>query len=231
MACPLRGALVARDRCNLRYAFDYPATRVASGEARNVEAPSLATGGRIVAWGIAAMTVALLAVSAFGMKLGIPTFLVGAATAIVVLARKREPPWATLKGLSWGVLPLVSGLFVLVEAVETTGLLRILAESLQQAAIYSVRETAWATGLIVALASNLMNNLPIGLLTSSVVNAAHVPQAISSAILIGVDLGPNLSVTGSLATILWQRVVSKRVNSFKADSNDPTLIDAVKQAA
>ena len=170
---------------------------------RDVEAPTLATGGRIVAWGIAAMTVALIAVSAFGMKLGLPTFLAGAVTGIVVLVRKGDLPWATLKDISWGVLPLVAGLFVLVEAVETTGLLRTVTESLQQAANHSANETAWATGLIVAFASNLMNNLPVGLLAGSAVNAAHVPQAVSSAILIGVDLGPNLSVTGSLATILW----------------------------
>jgi arsenical pump membrane protein len=169
----------------------------------DVEAPLLATGGRILAWGIAAMAVALIAASASGMKLGLPTLLAGAATAIVVLVRKDEPPWATLKNISWGVVPLVAGLFVLVEAVEMTGLLRTLTESLQQAANYSVKETAWGTGLIVALASNLMNNLPVGLLAGSAVSAAHVPEAVSSAILIGVDLGPNLSVTGSLATILW----------------------------
>jgi arsenical pump membrane protein len=70
------------------------------GIARDVEVPALATGGCIVACGIAAMTVALIAASAFGLKLGLPTFLAGAATAIVVLLRKREPPRATLKDIS-----------------------------------------------------------------------------------------------------------------------------------
>ena len=64
---------------------------------RDMEVPALAAGGRVVAWGIAAMTIALIAASAFGMKLGLPTLLAGATTAIVVLVRKREPPWATLK--------------------------------------------------------------------------------------------------------------------------------------
>ena len=48
-----------------------------------------------------------------------------------------------------------------------------------------------------------MNNLPAGLLAGSTVTAAHLPPQVIGAALIGVDLGPNLSVTGSLATILW----------------------------
>jgi arsenical pump membrane protein len=48
-----------------------------------------------------------------------------------------------------------------------------------------------------------MNNLPVGLIAGSVIATDHVPPHIAAAALIGVDLGPNLSVTGSLATILW----------------------------
>jgi arsenical pump membrane protein len=48
-----------------------------------------------------------------------------------------------------------------------------------------------------------MNNLPVGLIGGTAVQAAHAQGSIAGAVLIGVDLGPNLSVTGSLATILW----------------------------
>ncbi len=44
-----------------------------------------------------------------------------------------------------------------------------------------------------------MNNLPSGLIRGD----AHATGILRNAFLIGVDLGPNLSVTGSLATILW----------------------------
>jgi len=54
----------------------------------------------------------------------------------------------------------------------------------------------------LALSSNLVNDLPAGL-AGSIVSASHVPRQVASAVLIGVDLGPNLLVTGSLATILW----------------------------
>jgi len=50
---------------------------------------------------------------------------------------------------------------------------------------------------------NIANNLPVGLVAGSVPASDHLPVRIVSAMLIGVDLGPNLSVTGSLATILW----------------------------
>ena len=63
--------------------------------------------------------------------------------------------------------------------------------------------TTWAAGVTLALICNLVNNLPAGLLAGSVVSASHVPRQVTSAVLIGVDLGPNLSVTGSLATIPW----------------------------
>ena len=56
---------------------------------------------------------------------------------------------------------------------------------------------------MIALACNLMNNLPAGLIAASAIATAQVPPRITDALLIGVDLGPNLSVTGSLATILW----------------------------
>src|SRR6202035_3295591 len=67
----------------------------------------------------------------------------------------------------------------------------------------------WSAGLVVALASNLMNNLPVGLIAGSVVAADQLPSQITGAMLIGVDLGPNLSVTGSLATILWLVVLRR----------------------
>jgi arsenical pump membrane protein len=41
------------------------------------------------------------------------------------------------------------------------------------------------------------------LIVGSVNAADHLPQPVTSAMLIGVDLGPNMSITGSLATILW----------------------------
>jgi arsenical pump membrane protein len=76
-------------------------------------------------------------------------------------------------------------------------------ELLARQSASSAHTTALATGGIVALLCNAMNNLPLGLLAGSLVTGAHLHPDVAGALLIGVDLGPNLSVTGSLATILW----------------------------
>jgi arsenical pump membrane protein len=68
---------------------------------------------------------------------------------------------------------------------------------------FSIPLVTWTAGVITAFASNLINNLPMGLIAAATTEAAQTPHQITAAVLIGVDLGPNLSVTGSLATILW----------------------------
>ncbi len=171
--------------------------------ATDVEVPTLSRSGKTAAAGIAVTGLVLLGCSALDTQLGLPTALAGAATALVVLLLERKTPWKTLGGISWGVLPLVAGLFVLVEALDRTGVIAMVATVLKQEAGRSASGAAWGAGVAIAFASNLMNNLPAGLIAGSAVQAAHVPDQVMRAILIGVDLGPNLSVTGSLATILW----------------------------
>ncbi len=168
-----------------------------------VTVPELSGAGKTAAFGIVATAIALLVSSAFDIQLGLPTAIAGTLTAIAVLIRERKGPWGTIKDISWGVLPLVAGLFVLVEALDKSGLIRTISHVLQEEAQRSATAATWGAGIILAFACNLVNNLPAGLIAGNAVQAAHVPEQVTSAVLIGVDLGPNLSVTGSLATILW----------------------------
>ena len=180
-----------------------------AGIATDVEPTGLSTSGKMAALGVLATGIALIAASALDIQLGLPTFIAGLATAIVVLTIKREGAWETIKGISWAVLPLVAGLFVLVEALETTGVLQTLAAALKQATARSDIVAGAVSGVLLALGSNLVNNLPAGLLAGAAVQGAHVSDKVAGAILVGVDLGPNLSVTGSLATILWLTAIRR----------------------
>ena len=164
----------------------------------------LGASGWIAAGGIAEATLVLLTASALDAPLGLPTLLAGMGTAVLVLVVERKGPLALIKEVSWSVLPLVAGLFIIVAGLERTGAVEAFAGPL--AALARSNGEGWAAvaaGAVVALASNLMNNLPAGLIASAVVAQAHATQMVAGGVLIGIDLGPNLSVTGSLATILW----------------------------
>jgi len=69
---------------------------------RDVLLPNLSIGGRLTACGIAITAPVLLLASAFDGQLGLPTFIAGTSTALVVFLRKREAPWDVLKDISWG---------------------------------------------------------------------------------------------------------------------------------
>ena len=182
----------------------------------DIELPGLSAGGTMAGWGIAGTAAVLLASSAFDIQLGLPTFLAGAATAVLVLLRSKSNLTTVLKGVSWGVLPLVAGLFVLVEALEKTGVTNDLAGRLHDGVQRSATLAAWVSGGLLALGCNLLNNLPAGLVAGRVVEIADVPEHVRAAVLIGVDLGPNLSVTGSLATILWLTALRREGQSVDA---------------
>ncbi|WP_454829472.1 arsenic transporter [Paraburkholderia xenovorans] len=175
----------------------------------NLEALELSSSGRVALAGIAVTAAVLLTVSAFDIALGLPTAILGALTALIVLILERKSPLPMIREISWSVLPLVAALFVLVEMLDQTGVIAALAQLAQRAAQHNELAAAGWAGSIIAIGSNLMNNLPAGLIASSTVLQAHSPERVIDALLIGVDLGPNLSITGSLATILWLSAIRR----------------------
>lgn len=146
---------------------------------------------------------ALIAVSFTGRGLGYATLIAALATALIVHWRRPRGMLKAASHVSWSVLPLVAGLFVLVAALEGAGAYRLTAVGLGAAERMRPLPGALSCGFCVGALANIMNNLPVGLIAAGGVGAFHPPAHLASALLIGVDLGPNLSVTGSLATILW----------------------------
>jgi len=187
------------------YAMLYLTQRNALKQAieTNIVIPPLSAGGITALLGIGGTAVVLLVSSAMDLQFGLPTAITGVLTSAIVIVRAKSSPWRVIKGVSWSVLPLVAGLFVIVEALNKTGLIHRISNLLNQSLTHSVNGAVWTSGVIVALTCNLVNNLPAGLVAGSVLQIGHIPDMVKSAVLIGVDLGPNLSITGSLATILW----------------------------
>jgi arsenical pump membrane protein len=168
-----------------------------------VEAKPLRSEGRLVLGGLAAMVVVLLTASSLGKDLGLPTCLVALAISALVSITARSNPLGLIREVSWATLALVVGLFVMVDAMEGVGAMQLAKEWLTWVQTLGSASATLITGFTVGIANNLLNNLPLGLIAGNALQGVHPPSLISDAVLIGVDLGPNLSITGSLATILW----------------------------
>ena len=174
-----------------------------AGIEETVEATELTGNGKMVLVGLSLMIAILLTASAFNRDLGLPTCLAALAITAIISMKSRNNPVKLAKEISWGTLALVAGLFIMVDAVESIGALQYTEAALHWAETLAPASGAMITSFVVGIANNLLNNLPLGLLAGGTLEAAHAHGLIANAVLIGVDLGPNLSVTGSLATILW----------------------------
>ena len=101
----------------------------------------LTTEGKLALVGLAVAAVALTSSSALGLSLGAPTGAAALFAMAVVTWRNRSIPLRVAKGVSWSVLPLVAGLFVIVEALQNVGL-----QSLGLAGMRTLAETTIIAG-------------------------------------------------------------------------------------
>jgi arsenical pump membrane protein len=191
---------IAATFITMRWLFRKELCAAIEGE---VEAKPLRSEGLLVLCGLASMVAVLLAASSLGKDLGLPTCLAALVITAVVSIKARSNPLVLAREISWATLALVAGLFVMVDAMESIGAMQQTTKWLTWAQTLGSTTGTLLTGFAVGAANNLVNNLPLGLIAGSTLQAAHAKGLIADAVLIGVDLGPNLSITGSLATILW----------------------------
>ena len=161
---------------------------------------------------------AILAVSVaffFAPLLGIPIGAVALAAAALVVGAARSKGWMGLReaagGVSWDVLVLVLGFFLVVRAAEGAGLGALAHAAYAAAAPGDGFSRILAVASAAALGSNVLNNLPAMLLAldamGSLVSGGQLAPAAVYATVIGTGVGPNLTIVGSLATLIWLSVV------------------------
>jgi arsenical pump membrane protein len=159
---------------------------------------------------VLALVVVAATVVGFGVAslVGLPPVWPAAAGVLVLGVRQLAAHRTTMReqlvaaNLPFGLFVL--GLAVLVLALQQHGL-----ETLLQALLpdgHGLLALLAVAGIAVVLA-NLVNNLPATLALVPVAAAGGVPTVL--AVLIGVNLGPNLTYAGSLANLLWRRVLGE----------------------
>ncbi|MDQ0597035.1 arsenical pump membrane protein [Streptomyces canus] len=120
------------------------------------------------------------------------------------LVRRQATPLTVMRSAAPGFLAFVLALGVVVRAVVDNGLADALRHVLPEG---SGLVALLGIAALAAVLANLINNLP-AVLVLLPLTATAGPGAVL-AVLIGVNIGPNLTYAGSLATLLWRRIVQR----------------------
>ena len=142
------------------------------------------------------------ATSLLGLEPAWAAFAGAAVLAVRAVVRGHETPMGILRAANVPFLIAVLALGVLVSAVLDLGLGRVLSHLLPHG---TSLPALLGIAAVAAVLSNLINNLPAVLVLLPLVAAAG-PVAVL-AVLIGVNIGPNLTYPGSLSNLLWRNVV------------------------
>ncbi len=100
--------------------------------AADVDGRALLPSGRFTLGGIGFLAVTLMTASALNMDLGAPACAAGLLVAIGVSLRDPKAARDIVREIAWSVLPLVAGLFVIVEAMNAAGALHAAVKVLQE---------------------------------------------------------------------------------------------------
>ena len=161
----------------------------------------------------------LLLLGFFGLEpLGVPVSAVAAVGAVALLAVAARSPVirtrAVLRGAPWQIVVFSLGMYLVVYGLRNAGLTERIATLLDLFAQGGVLGAALGTGLLAALLSSVMNNMPTVLIGALSIDASQASGAVREAMVyanvIGCDLGPKITPIGSLATLLWLHVLHKK---------------------
>jgi arsenical pump membrane protein len=161
----------------------------------------------------------LLLVGFFGLDpLGVPISAVAAAGALLLFAvAARGHVISTrrvLLGAPWQIVIFSLGMYLVVYGLRNEGLTAYIAGLLDYFAQGGIWGAAFGTGILSAILSSIMNNMPTVLVGALSIDATNATGAVKDAMIyanvIGCDLGPKITPIGSLATLLWLHVLARK---------------------
>jgi len=165
------------------------------------------------------LVLALLLIGFFVLEpMGVPVSAVaaaGAAILLVVAGRGNTiDTRQVMRNAPWQIVVFSLGMYLVVYGLRNAGLTDHLATVLSQLASQGIWTATLSTGLLAALGSSIMNNMPTVLIGALSIDASQATGAVKEAMIyanvIGSDLGPKITPIGSLATLLWLHVLARK---------------------
>jgi arsenical pump membrane protein len=164
---------------------------------------------------LVAVSVAYVIASAVQLPLSL--IALGGALLLLIGATywKQISLHQTAKRISWSIFGFIAGMFIVVRAIEDTGLTTLFGNWLIQLSGGTSFGAVMVGTVGAAFGTNLINNVPMAVVMISALGGVqHAAPALQhgflAATIFGCDLGPNLTHGGSLATVLWLLILRQR---------------------
>lgn len=149
---------------------------------------------------------------------GVPTWAVAACGAAVLLAvhvtAGRGDARTVVRGVGWDVIVFLCGIFVVAIGLRNAGLAEVLGDGIRRLAGGDLARLRLSTGIFASLCSAVINNHPTADIMAWTIQDFGLPglqtKLLAFAALIGGDLGPKMLPIGSLAALMWFRILRDR---------------------
>ncbi len=172
--------------------------------------------------GFVAMTAAVLLATLLGLFTeqwtGLPVWLVAALGAVTLIVLWVGTAHALISpvitGIGWDVIVFVLGIFVVASGLRNVGLTDLIGRLLMDPSAPNLLAGTMVTGFVAAGFSAVINNHPTASIMALSIQdlglSVEDSRMLAFAALIGGDLGPKMLPIGSLAALLWFRILRNR---------------------